>query len=112
MLQVCKSVCAAVLFACRCSAVLFIDGRIFYTDGEPAKAIMDQFLKRDDNQITTLEILAIAVGLSSFGHMLRGRRVVIFSDNRGAEGSVIKGASKAWDQCLLIHEVWTMVGVL
>ena len=73
---------------------------------------MEQFLKRNDNQITTLEILAIAVGLSSFGHMLWGRRVVIFSDNRGAEGSVIKSASKAWDQCLLIHEVWTMVGLL
>ena len=83
---------------------------MYYTDGEPAKAIMDRFWERSDNQITTLEILAIAVGLSSFGHMLRGRRVVIFSDNRGAEGSVVKGASKAWDQCLLIHEVWTMVG--
>ena len=96
---------------CRCAAVLFIDGCVYYTDGEPASIIMEQFQQRSDNQITTLEILAIAVGLSSFAHMLRGRRCVIFSDNRGAEGSVIKGASRAWDQCLLIHEVWTLVSV-
>ena len=91
--------------------MLFIDGCVYYTDGEPASIIMEQFQQRSDNQITTLEILAIAVGLSSFAHMLRGRRCVIFSDNRGAEGSVIKGASRAWDQCLLIHEVWTLVSV-
>ena len=102
-------VVTCIACGCRCAAVLFIDGCIYYTDGEPAGAIMEQFQKRGDNQITTLEILAIAVGLSSFGHLLRGRRCVIFSDNRGAEGSVIKGASKAWDQCLLIHEVWTLV---
>ena len=73
------------------------------------RTIMAQFQARSDNQITTLEVLAIAVGLSSFSDLLSGRRVAIFSDNRGAEGTVIKGISQACDQCMLIHEIWTLV---
>ena len=65
----------------RCAAVLFADGRVLYTDGKPAEHIMKQFAARADNQITTLEVLAIAVGLSTFSKELQGRRVVIFSDN-------------------------------
>ena len=94
---------------CRCAAVLFAGDQILYTDGQPASGIMERFTKRSDNQITTLEVLAIAVGLSTFGELLENRRVLIFSDNVGAEGSVRKGASKAWDQSMLIHEIWTLV---
>ena len=92
----------------RCAAVLFDGEQILYTDGQPAPEIFERFSKRSDNQITTLEVLAIAVGLSTFGEMLVNRRVIIFSDNIGAEGSVRKGASKAWDQSMLIHEIWTL----
>ena len=92
----------------RCGAVLFIDGRILYTDGKPADAIVRWFEARDDNQITSLEILAIAVGPSTFSQELAGRTVVVYSDNKGAEGSVRKGASAAWDHSQLIHEIWTL----
>ena len=94
---------------CRCAAVLFGGHQILYTDGQPALAIMERFMERSDNQITTLEVLAIAVGLSTFGELLENRRVIIFSDNVGAEGSVRKGACKAWDISMLIHEIWTLV---
>ena len=93
----------------RCAAVLCIDGEHHYTDGPPAAKLMESFQKRCDNQITTLEILAISVGLSTFCDKLSGRKVVIFGDNTGAEASVRKGASRAWDQCQLIHEIWTLV---
>ena len=114
----------------RCAAVLFIDNTCLYTDGCPSEKIMQQFQARCDNQITTLEILAVSVGLSTFCDELAGRRVVVFNDNRGAEaclhyftcttnlqhfmfvthqGTVRKGASKAWDQSKLIHEIWTLV---
>ena len=114
----------------RCAAVLFIDNTCLYTDGCPSEKIMQQFQSRCDNQITTLEILAVSVGLSTFCDELAGRRVVVFNDNRGAEaclhnytcttilqhfmfithqGTVRKGASKAWDQSKLIHEIWTLV---
>ncbi len=69
----------------RCAAVLLIDGNIHYTDGLPAAKIMNCFQERCDNQITTLEILAISVGISTFSKELAGRRVVIYSDNKGAE---------------------------
>lgn len=90
---------------------MFTGEQILYTDGLPAPEIMEKFSKRSDNQITTLEVLAIAIGLSTFGDLLANRRVIIFSDNKGAEGSVRNGASKAWDQSMLIHEIWTLVGV-
>jgi len=93
----------------RCAAVQCIDGEHHYTDGPPAAKLMESFQKRCDNQITTLEILAISVGLSTFCDKLSGRKVVIFGDNTGAEASVRKGASRAWDQCQLIHEIWTLV---
>ena len=44
-----------------------------------------RFQRRSDNQITTLEILAVSVGLSSFADLIRERRVVLYSDNKGAE---------------------------
>lgn len=57
-------------------------------------------------QITTLEILAISVGLSTFQELLRGRKVVVWTDNKGAEGAARGGSAKAWDHCRLIHEMW------
>lgn len=57
-------------------------------------------------QITTLEILAISIGLSTFQKLLQGRKVVVWSDNKGAEGASRKGNAKAWDHCRLVHELW------
>ena len=96
----------------RCAAVLCVDGRVYYTDGKPADQIVDRFTKRADNQITTLEILAISVGLSSFDDLLLGRKVIVFSDNTGAEATVRKGSSRAWDQSKLIHEIWSLALLL
>ena len=90
-----------------CAAVLFIDGKCLYTDGSPARHFMEQFQKRSDNQIMTLEILAIALGLSTFASEIHGRRVVVFSDNTGAEASCRRGTASAWDHCRLIHEIWS-----
>jgi hypothetical protein len=69
---------------------------------------MECFQKRKDAQICGLEMLAIALGLSSFAEELRGRNVVIFSDNKGAEAAARKGTAKSWDHCQIIHEIWTM----
>ena len=89
--------------------MLFIDGECMYTDGVPRQEIMQQFLQRQDKQITTLEILAIAIGLSTFAPELQGRKVVVWSDNTGAEAASSKGCAKAWDHCRLIHEIWQQV---
>jgi len=92
----------------RCAAVAFVDGVCHYTDGKPSAKIMAGFLRRNDAQICGLEMLAIALGLSSFADELRGRNVVIYSDNKGAEAATRNGIAKAWDHCQIIHEVWTM----
>lgn len=111
----------------RCAAVLFIDGDCLYTDGMPSASIMQTFTQRADNQIMTLEILAISVGLSTFAEELKGRKVIVYSDNTGAEVNVAlsirflnppvfvvslqaasrKGRASSWDHCGLIHEIWS-----
>ena len=57
-------------------------------------------------QITTLEILAISIGLSTFQDLLRKRKVVVWTDNQGAEGASRSGRAKSWDHCRLVHEIW------
>ncbi len=73
----------------RCAAVLFVDKEIHYSEGRPADQIVNMFAERCDNQITTLEILAVSVGMSTFCEELTGRRVIIYSDNTGAEATLL-----------------------
>ena len=91
----------------RCAAVLFSEYGIHYTDGKPSKAIVSRLAKRCDSQIMGLESIAIGLGLSTFAAELHQRKVVVYSDNKGAEAATRKGAAKAWDHCQVIHEVWT-----
>ena len=70
----------------RCAAILVTNkGEVLYTDGKPADKFMQKFKQRKDKQIMTLEVMAIAVGLSTFAEQLRDHKVIIFSDNTGAE---------------------------
>ena len=91
---------------CHIAAVLFIDDEIHYTDGAPSEAVLSSFKARMDNQITSTEMLSISLGLSTFEKELRGRKVIVYSDNRGAEQATRKGTAREWDHCLLIHEIW------
>ena len=89
-------------------AVLFVDGRILYTDGKPAQRLVDSLKPRKDSQIMAWESVAIALGLSTFQNELAGRSVVLYSDNAGAESATRKGAAKEWDHAQVIHQVWSM----
>ena len=89
---------------------------------------MGAFRRRADNQIMTLESMAISVGLSTFPAELCGRKVVVWSDNKGAlvrqltlspmvhfnpnvlvflQAASRNGRAKCVDHCGLIHEIWT-----
>ena len=92
----------------RCAAVLFVDGRIIYTDGAPSKAITNRLAKRADSQIMALESLAIGLGLCTFASELQGRKVVVYSDNTGAEAAVRQGSAKSWDHCEIVHDIWSL----
>ena len=135
----------------RCAAVLIVDGECWYTDGVPSRAVMRRFLEREDNQIMGLEMVAIALGatppphlakhrgrharasiswagLLTFAAKLHKRKVIVYSDNTGAEArpyyvcdlwggrpaapwhgqaATRKGTAKCWDHCQIAHEVWT-----
>ena len=91
----------------RLASVLFIDDRILYTDLEPSASLMQMFTRRRDSQIMGLELLAIALGMSTFAGLLSGRRVCIWSDNVGSERGVTKGAAASWDNSQFIHCIWT-----
>ena len=51
------------------------------------------------------------MGLCTFAPELARRKVIVFSDNRGAECNVRKGTFSAWDQAQLVHVIWTLVRV-
>ena len=91
----------------RLAAVLVIDGEILYTDWAPPPAMMKFFKYREDNQTLGLELLAIALGLSTFANQLQERRIHVWSDNTGSEHGTSKGRARSWDHCCIIHSLWT-----
>ena len=90
----------------RIAAVLFIDGQTYHTDYAPSKEIMDMFVARRDNQIMGQELLSIALGLCTFGHLLQSRKLVIFSDNVGAQQATSKGRARSFDHTCIAHCLW------
>ena len=54
------------------------------------------------------EIIAILLSVATFANALHGRRVVLYSDNTGAEHATDKGSAKAADHNKMVHEVWTL----
>ena len=93
----------------RLAAVLYADGEVLYCDWAPPGDLVGRFIAREDGQIAGLEILAVALGLSTWADRLRGRDVVIYSDNTVAEFCLKKGSAKALDHCALIHAFWVSV---
>ena len=70
------------------AAVLFDGHQCLFTQMAPPEQTLAQFKRRSDSQIVGLELLAISLGLSTFEWWLKGKRVVIHSDNTGSECSV------------------------
>ena len=110
----------------RVAAVLILDKKAFYSDWEPPAELVDQFKQRNDGQITSLEILSIAFALSTFENKVRGRNLVVYSDNTGvnaplamgigprvqlagAEHTVRRGRAKEFDHTCLIHAIWQVL---
>ena len=94
---------------------------------QPKDEILEQFKVRDDGQIASLEMLAIALGeqvgvtlhtrislgvssvssgLSTFRKKLQGRNVVVHTDNTIAEHSIRKGRARSFDHACVVHSIW------
>ena len=87
-------------------AVVFLDGRCWWTHWEPPRRVVEQFRRRRDQQIMGLELLAISLGMCTFASLLVGRRVVVHSDNTGSEACFRRGTARSWDHAQLVHEQW------
>ena len=99
--------CDAAGSPARLAAIVFTeDGRSLYTDIAPPQSLLDYFVDRRDNQICSLELCAIALGLSTFEEFCRGRRVHVWSDNCGSERAVKRGSARAWDHNEVVHAIW------
>ena len=94
------------------AAVLFMDGERFFCDMRVPDSILIFFPARKDNQILGLEMLSIALGLSSFASRIKNRRIIIWSDNTGAEAAAKGGTAKAFDHACLAHCLWTRAAQL
>ena len=92
----------------RVAAILFVDGEVLYTDWEPSAAVMKTFAPRRDEQIMGQELLAIAVGMSTFANRLAGRSVRVWTDNAGGEGALKCGAAHSSDHNMLVHGIWLL----
>lgn len=90
-------------------AVLFIGDMCYYTDMAPDGKVLDMFRRRRDNQIMGLELLSISLGLCTFERIIRGRNVVVHSDNTGSEAAIRRGTAVALDHAQLVHTQWTHI---
>ena len=101
--------CDAAGEPARIAAVVWVDGEVFFTDCPPPPEVTALWKVRADQQIMGLELLSIALGLSVFMDRLKGRKVIIHSDNTGAECCTRKGSAGAFDHCSLIHQMWAQI---
>ena len=67
------------------AAVLLTRHECVVTHMPAPQAILEMFVQRSDAQIMGLELLGLALALSTFAASLRGKRVVMHCDNSGAE---------------------------
>ena len=96
----------------RIAAVLYADGSWLYTDLAPDPDVMRQFMARGDNQIAGLEMLAVALGVSTWDRLIQGRSLRVFSDNTVAEWGFRKGTARELDHAALVHTFWLAMAAL
>ena len=93
----------------RLAAVLMdASGALSYADMPVDDKVLAQFDEREDGQIIALELVAVLFGLGTFQNVLSGNYVRVWTDNRVAEGNLIRGSSKAKDLNMLVHGIWLL----
>ena len=88
------------------AAVLYIDGQWLWTHMPIQDKVIEKLELRNDAQIMALELISISLGLCTFEDRLRNRKVVVHSDNTGAESATRKGSAKHWDHAEIVHAQW------
>ena len=84
----------------RLAAVLYMDKKWSFTDVLVPQHVCAQLTRRGDNQIGILEMLAVLLLTKTFHNMLTRNAVVIYIDNDGVLGTLLKGGGRAPEQNL------------
>ena len=69
-------------------------------------SVWECFLARDDDQIGMQELLAIPLAFETFSSEVRNTLSIIFIDNNGVLGGLIRGSCMAADLNQAIGNVW------
>jgi hypothetical protein len=88
----------------RLAAVMLVDGKLSFTDAPPTPEVIEQLLKRDDQQIMALEMIAAYFGLSSFAEEVRDAVIHLWVDNTSGEAALRNGSSKRIDHNAICHQ--------
>lgn len=72
-------------------ALVLVEWPLIAMHGSFSEVVI-KLIKRDDQEtiIFELEGLAVATALQVFGTLLKGKRVVIFTDNQSVQSSLVK----------------------
>ena len=73
------------------AAVLWFEGRFYFTAAKTPDHVWTQFIPRGDNQIGCQEMLAVVLGLCTFADLIRDLLLLGFVDNDGVMGGNPKG---------------------
>ena len=83
-----------------------LGSRVVAYKHDVSNVVLDAYRERNDAQVMTLEIMAIRLGLHTFGDVIRGASVRVWTDNVGGECALRKGSAKQEDHNLLVFAVW------
>jgi hypothetical protein len=90
----------------RLSAVVSTDEQRFFTDWAPDDLTLSQFQHRGDGQITSLELLAVALGLATFSDLFKGKLVRVWVDNTGCEHMTRRQSGRSRDHNDVVRAIW------
>ena len=88
------------------AAVVFARGYWHWTRVLLPQEVWDSLLCRQDDQISAQELLAVPLAYASFPDLLRGCLLLLFVNNQGVLGSMLRGSAGAPDLNAAVGQVW------
>ena len=81
--------------SCHIGVVLFSGEDRYYTSWEVPLKLWNMLVPRRNHQINARELIAMAVMVGTFAHLLEGKLLTYYGDASGVNSSFLKGANSA-----------------
>ena len=91
------------------AAVVFFQGRWFWTRIMTPDAMWSQLLERGDNQIGFQEMLGVLLTWATFGHLLKGSLWTSYGNNDGVLHAIANGGGGASETHACVGQLWLEV---